>query len=329
MLIFDHIIKSMIKKFNELNKSNPNRYEYYLDKMIETHKNKYDYPDLEREFKNSQSKITIHCKSCGEVFKQTISHHIWSKSGCSNCYGNKPNTVEKILRKSKEVHGDGRYSYPNINSEKLSSFSKISITCNKCENNFEQTVASHLLKKNGCNRCSKSKTEQLIDNYLTSNGLKFISQYKFDNCKYIRPLLFDFYIPDHNLCIEYDGEQHYTSRRDDNGERLEIQKIKDKIKNDFCEENKINLERISYLDNLSTKLKLILQKYNLVEIIPLNDVSIKFNKKSSKICSSCKKDKQYIEYNKSTRMLDGYKSQCRECVSKDSRAYYIKNKNKK
>ncbi len=31
----------------------------------------------------------------------------------------------------------------------------------------------------------------------------------FDKCKYINKLTFDFYLPDYNLCIEFDGRQHF------------------------------------------------------------------------------------------------------------------------
>lgn len=33
----------------------------------------------------------------------------------------------------------------------------------------------------------------------------FIIQHKFKNCRDIRPLPFDFYLPKLNTCIEYDG----------------------------------------------------------------------------------------------------------------------------
>ena len=70
------------------------------------------------------------------------------------------------------------------------------MVCNKCKNSFSQTVHSHLNKKNGCNRCSKSKIEQMISNYLSSNNIEYIP---------------DFYLVKYNLCIEYDGEQHFKA----------------------------------------------------------------------------------------------------------------------
>lgn len=318
-------------RIKKLNESYNKDISYYLSKFTEVHGDKYDYPDVEKFFKNSQSKINIHCKKCGNIFNQSISHHIWSKSGCRNCYGNAPNTIDKILNRSEKIHGVGRYSYPNITNEKISAFSKITILCNNCGNLFKQSVAAHLNKKNGCNRCVKSKVENLIENYLISNNIEYVSQHTFDGCVYKRNLYFDFFIPKYNLCIEYDGEQHFKSRRDSRGSHsLELQSIKDNIKNQFCLKNSINLERIIYTDNLSKKLKEILNKYGCKEIKSLNDVSILFNKKASKFCSKCKKEKILDDFNKSSRMIDGYKSYCRECSSEMCKKYYdTKNKNKK
>lgn len=312
-----------IKRFKEI--SDDSKLDHYISRMIEIHDNKYEYPNIEKEFKNTQSKITIRCKKCGEIFTQTMSHHIWSKSGCRNCYGNKPNTIDKIIEKSKKVHGDGRYSYPSIDIEKISAFDKITIHCNRCNNTFMQSVAAHLNKSNGCPRCSKSKTEQLIENYLISNNVKYITQYKFDKCIYKRPLPFDFYLPEYNLCIEFDGEQHFSPRRDGNIDRFDGIQVRDEIKNNFCVKNNINIERISYVENLSKRLKEIMSLYNIKEIVDINSVSISFSIKKSKICSVCKIEKDLSNFNKSTRMIDGYKSSCRECASKAGKNYYKKN----
>ena len=37
----------------------------------------------------------------------------------------------------------------------------------------------------------------------------FESQKRFKDCKDKRQLPFDFYLPSYNVCIEYQGEQHY------------------------------------------------------------------------------------------------------------------------
>ena len=75
--------------------------------------------------------------------------------------------------------------------------------------------------------------------------IKFIEQKRFSKCKNKRTLPFDFYLPEHNTCIEYDGIQHYNSKWIGEESLTKI-KNNDNIKNRFCGENKINLIRIPY-----------------------------------------------------------------------------------
>jgi len=48
-----------------------------------------------------------------------------------------------------------------------------------------------------------------IREWLETNKVKFISQKWFNSCRDKRPLPFDFYLPDLEMCIEYDGSQHF------------------------------------------------------------------------------------------------------------------------
>jgi very-short-patch-repair endonuclease len=64
---------------------------------------------------------------------------------------------------------------------------------------------------------------------------------------YIKKLKFDFYLPNYNLCIEYDGRQHFEPIDFFGGEKnFEIIKKRDKIKNEYCLNNNIHLIRIPY-----------------------------------------------------------------------------------
>ena len=67
--------------------------------------------------------------------------------------------------------------------------------------------------------------------------------------KKIKPLPFDFYLPNYNICIEYDGEQHFKPIKYFGGQKaFQSQQQKDEIKNKYCQDNKIKLIRISYMD---------------------------------------------------------------------------------
>ena len=57
---------------------------------------------------------------------------------------------------------------------------------------------------------------------------------------------FDFYLDDYNICIEYQGSQHYKPKF--GKESFEYTKTHDKIKKDFCKNNNIKLVEIHYKD---------------------------------------------------------------------------------
>ena len=95
----------------------------------------------------------------------------------------------------------------------------------------------------------ESRGEILVNGILTKNSINFNTQQKFKDCtskrgKYCRKLPFDFYVPDYNVCIEYDGRQHFEPVYGE--EQLEIQKFIDNLKDEYCKKNGIKLIRIPY-----------------------------------------------------------------------------------
>jgi very-short-patch-repair endonuclease len=127
---------------------------------------------------------------------------------------------------------------------------KIIIIC-KQHGIFKQKPTDHL-NGCGCPLCKESQGEKQIRVFLEKNNIEFIPQYKFPNCKYKQKLSFDFYIPNRNLCIEFDGEQHFNRFRFENDDvGLNIRKIRDNIKSEYCKNNNIRLIRINCRDNIS------------------------------------------------------------------------------
>jgi len=111
--------------------------------------------------------------------------------------------------------------------------------------------------------CSQSKGEKRVSEFLQDEMIEYIPEYFFKdlfNPKTKQLLYFDFYIRKFNLCIEYDGEQHYATTKTEN------QKINDFLKNAYCAKNGINFLRIKYteFDNIE---KLICEKIDKIEPI--------------------------------------------------------------
>ena len=222
--------------------------EQFIQKSNEIHNNKYDYSLV--EYQNMKTKVKIICPIHGQ-FEQEPKHHL-NGCGCPNCKGFNKNT-DKFIEESKLIHGN---SYDYSLTEYINSQIPTIIIC-PIHGQFQQIPNNHLSKKYGCPSCSESKGEKQIYMYLNNNNIKYERQKTFKNLKYKQNLYFDFYLPEYNICIEYDGEQHFKSFNFFGGDVIfEIQKIKDRIKNDYCIINNIKLIRIRYDDNIINVLKL-------------------------------------------------------------------------
>lgn len=102
--------------------------------------------------------------------------------------------------------------------------------------------------------CLVSYHNMYINQLLTDKSIYHISEYPviIDNVRY----RFDFYLPDYNAFIEYDGEQHYNVPRyvgdvEENKSILENTRRRDEIKNQYCVDNDIDLLRIPYWESNS------------------------------------------------------------------------------
>lgn len=165
----------------------------------------------------------------------------------------KKHTNESFIEKCKKVHGD-LYDYSKVSYKTI--VDKVDIICRK-HGIFSQIAYVHLGDM-GCPKCKTSKGENLIIDFLNENNISYLYQKKFEGCKYKTSLPFDFYFPDKNLCIEYDGIQHFMSIEGWGGaDEFKLRKKKDKIKNKFCKENNIKLERIRYDEDIIGRLKSI------------------------------------------------------------------------
>lgn len=114
----------------------------------------------------------------------------------------------------------------------------------------------------GCLRNeSVSKFEIFISDILSKSHILFYKEYGFNDCKGVgnKKLRFDFYLPDYNTLIEYDGEQHFKPIEYFGGEeKYNILKNNDEIKNKYCKTHKINLIRIPYTFSENEVKKIIL-----------------------------------------------------------------------
>ena len=181
-------------------------------------------------FKNT---IIITCKIHGDITTRPI-HHLRG-DGCKTC---------RFIELSNKKH-DGRYAYDKVNLKYF--YDTVDILCHK-HGYFKQKVSYHL-HGYGCQICSSSKKEILINRVLTDTGIQFIREKSFDDMISKR-YKFDFYMPDKNMCIEYNGEQHYRPVHHFGGIKKFINRLKmDAIKRWYCFSHNITLLVIPYWEN--------------------------------------------------------------------------------
>lgn len=216
-----------------------------LEKFYTKHYNNYTYCLSSELYDNNKSIINILCNECKHVFPQRINNHLRGQ-GCPKCveHSNTRKSLEQFILESNIIHLD-KYKY----FEYHEAHTEIDIEC-PIHGIFKQTPNSHL-KGHGCSSCNDSKGEKKCISFFKQNNINYIRQHSFDDCKNVYSLRFDFYLLDLNICVEYDGIQHFIYQpifgSYDNF--LELQK-RDMIKNQYCLDNNIRLIRISYLDNI-------------------------------------------------------------------------------
>ena len=179
--------------------------------------------------------------------------HVNQGCGCALCAGTltklsaekrKQRWIERCRKKFND-----RFDYSQF--EYVDNDTKGTIICREHHCSFITDPWTHLRGSGACPLCSSSKGEALIRTWLENNKVKFDTQYKLPNenmfCKR-QYLLADFYLPDLNLIIEMNGEQHYqyVEHFHTKDWTLEDQQIRDDTLRAYCKTHRINLLEIKY-----------------------------------------------------------------------------------
>ena len=200
---------------------------------------------------NASTPIKHRCKIDDYVWYPTPNSILGGK-GCPKCYGNIKKTHEQFMDEFKLINPNiiilGEYNGANT---------KIKCKCKK-DGCIWYPMPSKLLIGVGCPICKKSKGESRCSKWFNINNIDFVSQYSFDDLKYKKQgtLKFDFAIfnkQNELICLcEYDGIQHYKpvdyagKGKEWAIDNLKKTKLRDAIKNKYCETNNIKLIRIPY-----------------------------------------------------------------------------------
>ncbi|MBR3120897.1 MAG: hypothetical protein IKF29_16890 [Oceanobacillus sp.] len=141
----------------------------------------------------------------------------------------------------------------------------------RCDCGEELLVPSTELRANRkscCSKCKMSLGAITIETLLKENNIDYIKEYVIYDTYNNEPMQkyrFDFFLPQYNIIIEYDGEQHTKPIEKWGGiEGLKKTQQRDRIKTNYCLDNGITIIRIPYshthividdlLDNSSFKI---------------------------------------------------------------------------
>lgn len=207
-----------------------------------------EYLFLEK-YKGSSNKIKVrHNSTLCSNHEYSVRPNSFLHKGdrCPECKRLKSRkTSKKFEKQVKELVGS---EYDVVKPYTVSTV-KVGLRHNSCIYEYE-VMPSSFLSGVRCPKCNESKGERRVAEYLDENGITYIREKSFTDCRHIHPLPFDFAIYDGYDkiigIVEYDGSQHFEPKF---GEvPFAHTQRNDKIKNDYCERNDIPLLRIPYTE---------------------------------------------------------------------------------
>lgn len=120
--------------------------------------------------------------------------------------------------------------------------------CNDCGELFSSKIV-YITGSKECPFCKETSGEKRIRKVLEKRKENFESQFKFNDCIFVTNLVYDFYLMDVRVGIEFQGKQHYEPIKYFGGEQqFKLQSERDETKRNYCKENNIKLIEIPYWD---------------------------------------------------------------------------------
>jgi len=206
---------------------------------------------------------------CGHEWQTTINKRTRQKNptGCPYCSG------KSVLKGFNDI----QTTCPNLCEEwhlnnvikptEVTQYShkKIFWKCIKCYKIWQAHISDRTSKNSGCPHCNESKGEKEVVRILNKYNIKHEREKTFINLISAKKhlLRFDFYLQEYNICIEYQGEQHYGNHVGFFKESAENTQQHDNIKRQYCIDNNITLIEIPYWN------------YNKIEQIICEELRIK------------------------------------------------------
>lgn len=218
---------------------------YHLEDQI------FDYLKILKKEKSSKKGIIWKCQcKCGKITYVTSTDLVSGHTTSCGCKRG-PSIKKSKYNKAKNNIGQ-KYGFLTIldltnDMQNTHYIYKCQCDCGK----ITYINSSNWGRTYSCGCLKKSKGEYVLTKILQDMNIIFEQEKMFKDC--INPrtnklLRFDFYLPEYNCCIEYDGEQHFKEYNNWGNYTLEEIRFRDNLKNTYCQNHNIKLIRIPYYD---------------------------------------------------------------------------------
>lgn len=209
---------------------------------------------VKNRYINAKSYLHCECKVCGHIWDAKASN-LLSGFGCPDC------AVHQISQKQLKPNDTFINELAIINPKVIlletykGNKTPIEVMCKDCGHRWH-AMPINLLRKDGkataCPRCRRSHGEAEVAKWLDEHSIEYIPQYRFDDLVGAggRQLSYDFYIPQYNSLIEYQGEYHDHTVSFQSDDDFETQRLHDLRKKEYAETHDYSLILIWYYDNV-------------------------------------------------------------------------------
>lgn len=231
-----------------------------------------NYTLLETEYNGNLKPMKCYCNNHPDKIQYTTANKFKQGYGCPYCARLKPDNKNNLAKKFPKLLIEWNYDKNKLYPSEYTPFSNKEVwwKCNE-GHEWKAQISSRTNKNSGCPICNESKGEKRIREWVENYKYAFIPQMEFKCLVGLggRQLSYDFYLPDQNLLIEYQGEFHDGVGSEYTKKNLERQQEHDKRKKEYAQLHGIRLLEIWYwdFDNIEKILEkelsnLITQQYN-------------------------------------------------------------------
>lgn len=221
------------------------------------------------EYINRPTPILMRHNKCGREYKVSPGNFLYS-SRCVQCYYEDSRLDIEVVTENISKHLGTSYK---LVSEYKGADNKVDLLHRDCGKVTSVRYTDIIQHHSGCKYCNKSRGEEYVESFLTSKGIKFEEQKKFKDLKNIHQLSYDFYLPEYDILIEYQGTQHFIPKtfgnitKEEAIIRLKKQQVNDKIKRDYATTKGYTLIEPTYkLDNYTKVYNFLEEQFTLLEV---------------------------------------------------------------